>query len=130
MIGRAAGPDAARPAQERVGSGLRQPLAPDHPLALVLVLALAGERGQHRLLGLLDLQEQRLVRAVAEQQHDERLGADRPDAHDLAREIAEIVAAQHLAPVLLQRLLVLRDGVRSSSRMPGWRSMGKRTITG
>src|SRR5215468_2414481 len=107
----AAGADAARPAEEGVGRGLYQQLALDHPLALVGVLALPGERRQHRLLCLLELEEQRLVRAVAEQQQDERLGADRADPHDLAREVAEVVAAKYLAPVRRQRLLVERDGV-------------------
>src|SRR5206468_13099645 len=69
------------------------------------------ERGQHRLLCLLELEEERLVRTVAEQEQDEGLGADRADAHDLAREVAEIVTAEYLAPVRRQRLLVERDGV-------------------
>ncbi len=107
----AAGPDAAGPAEEGVGGGLGQQLALDHPLALVGVFALPGERGQHRLLCLLELEEQRLVRAVAEQQQDEGLGADRADPYDLAREVAEVVAAEHLPPVRRQRLLVERDGV-------------------
>src|SRR4029077_18506073 len=100
---------AGRPAQERIGGGLGQPLAHDDPLALVLVFAGAGEPGQHRLLRLLHLQEQRLVGSVADQQHDERLSSDRPDADNLAREVAEVVAPQHLPPIGLYRVLVQRD---------------------
>ena len=103
------GPGAGRPAEERVYGGLGQPLARDHPLALMVVFARAGERGQHRLLGLLQLQEQRLVGAVAEQQHDERLGADRPDTDHLAREVAEVVTLQHRPPLRLQPVQVLLD---------------------
>ena len=58
---------------------------------------------------LLELQEQGLIGSVTDQQHDERLGSDRPDADDLAREVAEVVALQHLPPVRLQRLPVLGD---------------------
>ena len=59
---------------------------------------------------LLHLQEQRLVGSVADQQHDERLSSDRPDADDLAREVAKVVAPQHLPPIRVQRVLVQRDG--------------------
>jgi hypothetical protein len=64
---------------------------------------------QHRLLCLLELQEQGLVGSVADEQHDERFGADRSDADHLAREVAEVVPPQHFPPVRPQRLLVLRD---------------------
>ena len=49
------------PAQERVARRLHQPLALHDPLALVLVLARARVRREHRRAGLLDLQEQRVV---------------------------------------------------------------------
>jgi len=108
---RAIHPQAAGPAEERVGRGLHQPLAVHHPLTLVLELARPGERGQHRFLRLLELQEQRLVRGVAEQQEDERLGADRAHADHLAGEVAEVEAVQHLTAVGRQGLQVLGDRV-------------------
>lgn len=90
---------------------MRESLSLDDPLALMLVLARAGVGGECRLLGLLELQKQRLVSAVAEQQQDERLGADGPDADDLACEVAEVGAPQDLAPVRSKGLLVERDRV-------------------
>src|SRR5262245_11137878 len=111
----AIGVDATGPAEERIGGGLGQALADDNALALVAVFAGPGEGGQHRLLRLLQLQEQRLIGAVTEQQHDERLGSDRPDADDLAREVAEVVMPQHLAPIRFQRVQVACDGAAQLS---------------
>jgi hypothetical protein len=53
---------------------------------LVLVFAGPGERGQDRFLSLLELQEQRFVRTVPEQQEHEGLGAHRADADHFAGE--------------------------------------------
>ncbi len=49
------------PAQEDVAGGLHEPLAGHDPLALVGVLAGAHVPAEHRLRGLLDLEEQRVV---------------------------------------------------------------------
>src|SRR5262249_61994941 len=69
----------ALPAEEDVARRLHQALACNHPLAAVLVLALAGELLEHRALRLLDLQEQRIAIVNAEEERDP--GA-RPDAAD------------------------------------------------
>jgi len=100
-------PQAAGPAEERIGCGLHQPFAVYHPLTLMLELTRPGERGQHRFLRLLELEEQRLVRAVPEEQEDVGLGADRAHPDHLAGEVAEVEAAQHLPAVGRQRLQVL-----------------------
>ena len=49
------------PAEEDVAGRLHQPLAGDDPLAAVVVLALADELLQHRRLGFLDLEEERVL---------------------------------------------------------------------
>ena len=59
-------------------------LAGDDALALVAVFALAGVVGQHRALGLLGLQEQRIDAVVGFHQQDPGFGADAADADDLA----------------------------------------------
>ena len=58
-----------------------------------LVPALRQVVLQHRLRGLLDLQEQRVLLVAALQQDDERPGADAADADDLARNV------DHLEPL-------------------------------
>ena len=74
----------ALPAEEDVAGCLHQPLAGHHPLPVVGVLALADEALQDRRLGLLRLQEQRVLAVAAEQQQDPGTGADAADADDLA----------------------------------------------
>ena len=60
------------------------------------VLALAEEPLQHRLLGLLGLQEQRVAAVAAEHQHDPGAGADAADADDLAGRVDVVeVLEQH-----------------------------------
>ena len=60
------------PSEEDVAGGLHQPLTLDHPLAVVGVAALVEERLEHRCLGLLHLQEERVGVVPADQQatHD------------------------------------------------------------
>ena len=87
------------PSEEGVARGLHEPLAVHHALALVLVLAGARIRGEHRRVRLLELQEQRVVLAVAHQQDHHRLGPDRADADDLAREVLVVVVVEHDAPI-------------------------------
>ena len=71
----------------------------NHPLALLLVFAGARIRGEHGRFRFLDLQEQRVVVAVAHQQDHERLGPDRADADDLAREVHVVVMVEHETPL-------------------------------
>ena len=62
--------DRPQPAQEDVAGRLHDPLAIDHPLALVRDLAFPGEGGEHRVLGLFYLQEDRVgVPTAHEQQY-------------------------------------------------------------
>src|SRR5450755_4129622 len=51
----------AVPAEHDVAGGLHQPLALDHALTVLCVLALAQKRLEHRRLRLLELQKQRIV---------------------------------------------------------------------
>ena len=83
----------------------------NHPLALVLVLAGARVGGEHRGVRLLDLQEQRIVLAVAHQQDHHRLGPDRADADDLAREILVVVVVEHDAPIGAQRARIVGESL-------------------
>jgi hypothetical protein len=59
-------------------------LTGDDTLALVAVSALASVVGQHRALGLLGLQEQRIEAVVGFYQQDPGFGADAAYADDLA----------------------------------------------
>jgi hypothetical protein len=63
---------------------LHQVLTGDDTLALVAVSALASVVGQHRALGLLGLQEQRIEAVVGFYQQDPGFGADAAYADDLA----------------------------------------------
>ena len=64
--------------------------------------ARAEERLEHGRLGLLELQEQRVVAVAAEQQHDPRAGADAADADDLARRVDVAEALEQAAAVARQ----------------------------
>ena len=92
-----------QPAEEDVAGGLHQPLAGDHPLTVVLELARAEELLEHRCLGLLQLQEQRILAVAAEQQRDPGAGADAAHADDLAREVGQPELLEQHAPVVLER---------------------------
>jgi len=87
---------------------LHQLLTGDDALALVVVFALAGVVGQHRALGLLGLQEQRLDAVVGFHQQDPRLGADAADADDLAGHAGQGEPLEQPAPI-----------GRQSPRVPG-----------
>ena len=98
------------PAEEDVARRLHQALALDDALPVVRPRRRPFGPLEHRRLGLLDLEEQRIVRVSPEQQHDPAARADAADAHDLAREIDVAVSLQQLAAIAQQRLLVLRQG--------------------
>ena len=73
---------------------------PDHhALAVVLELARTEELLEHRRLGLLHLQEQRIPAVAPQHQRDPGARADAADAHHLAREVDE--------PELLEQQLAL-----------------------
>ena len=99
------------PAEERVTGRLHDPLAADNALTFLLVLALARVGGENRLLGLLELEEERILIAVTHQQHHEGLRADRTNADDLARNVGATVAADYDPAVGLKRLEVVAEGL-------------------
>ena len=99
----AVGPD---PAEHDVAGRLHEPLTLDDPLAVVGVLALAQEGLQHRRLGLLGLQEQRVAVVVAEHQHDPGAGADAAHADHLAGGVHVAEALQQVPVVACQRAAV------------------------
>ena len=69
---------------------------------MVGVPALADEAFQHRLLGFLGLQEQRVLAVPPEQQQDPGAGADAADADDLPGHVDELELLQQMPPVGLQ----------------------------
>jgi hypothetical protein len=95
------------PAQEDVAGGLRQPLAFDHSPAVLRGPTAAQNGLQHRRLCLLDLQEQRVVRVAAQQQHHPAAGSDAADPHHLSREVNGPEAVRMPQP----RQPVLRPGL-------------------
>ena len=114
-----------------VAGGLHEPLAVHDALALVLVLARARVGSEHRRAGLLDLQEQRIVVAVAHQQDHQRLGPDRADADDLAREVLVVVVVEHDAPIGAPGSARSREAlVDDLLEVARTSSSGGRTITG
>ena len=80
-------PGRSVPTEEDVARGLHQSLAFDYALAAVLELAPAEVGLQHRILGLLDLEEQWIVGVASEHQDDPAARADAADADHLAREV-------------------------------------------
>ena len=68
-----------------------------------LYLLAPAYRSEHRRARLLDLQEQRIVLAIAHQQEHHGLGPDRADADDLARDIRVVVVIEHDAPIGRER---------------------------
>jgi hypothetical protein len=91
----------ALPAQEDVTGCLHHALARHDPLAVIAVLARAGKALQDRGLGLLGLQEQRVVLVAAHQQEDPAPGPDATDADHLARHV-------YIAE-LLDRMVLMRE---------------------
>src|SRR6202034_3161549 len=77
------------PAQEDVAGCLHQPLAGDHPLALVGELAGTDEAAEYGRLGFLHLQEQRIGRIAAEHQDDPAARPDAADPDDLTGDVTE-----------------------------------------
>jgi hypothetical protein len=87
------------PAEKQVGGRLHQPLALDHPLAVLGIDAFAGIGLQDRFVGLLDLQEERVVGDRHHQRHHAQ-GPDAADADHLDRRVDQAIAVEQNAPVL------------------------------
>ena len=89
------------------------------------------EVGEHGRLRLLDLQEQRVVAAAAEQEHDPDARADAADADDLARHVDEAEALEQRAALARQRAAVVVEdradgGMRRVALEPGRRELVER----
>ena len=83
----------ALPAEQHVAGRLHQALALDHALAVVVVIARSEVALEDRRLGLLELEEQRVVVVAAEHEQHPVPGADAADADDLAGEVDDPEAA-------------------------------------
>ncbi len=99
----------ALPAEEDVAGGLHQPLPGDDPLALGAEPGGPCVGREHRLVGLLGLEEQRVLVVLAEQQHDPAAGADTADTDDLAGDVGEPEALQQEPAVGREGLAVALD---------------------
>src|ERR1700683_974314 len=92
------------PAEEDVAGCLHQALAFDDSLTLVVELARSGELAQYRRTGLLDLQEQRIGRVLAQHEQDPAARADAANADHLPRYVGglELVLIDQVPPVAWQ----------------------------
>jgi hypothetical protein len=99
------------PAEERIGSRLHQPLTLDHPFAVLGIDALAGIDLQDGRVGLLDLQEERVVG----DRHHQRHHAQGPDAADADHFDGYV----HQAIMVEQNALVLAAGVFNTLKAKG-----------
>ena len=106
------------PAEEDVAGGLHQPLADDDPLARVAVLAARLEPLQHRGLGLLRLQDERVVDVATDEQDDPAAGADAADPDDLAGHVRQPVPIEQDPPIGRQAARVAGDQVGDAALEP------------
>src|SRR4051794_19777991 len=94
------------PAEKDVARRLHQPLPLDDPPALLLERALPREALEHRRLGLLDLQEERVLGVPAEQEHDPGAGTDAAHADHLSRQVHVAIAVGQMADVPVERAAI------------------------
>ena len=88
-----------------------------HPLPVVGEAAPARIGLEHRRLGLLDLEEQRVGVVATEHERDPAPGPDAPDPDDLAGEVDEPVALEQVAAIGLQACAGTRGSApRATSR--------------
>ena len=64
---------------------------------------------EHRFLGLLELEEQRVFAVTAEEERDPGPRPDAADTHDLPREVDQLELLEQLAPVVFQGLAIHAD---------------------
>ena len=122
-------PGDALPAEEDVAGRLHQPLArrpPARPGCRTRRVPTCGSSTDG--LGLLGLEEQRVVVVPAEQQHDPAPGADAADADHLAGDVDEPVLLEQRAPVGGRvSPVVARAGRETASRVGSLRVAGSRS---
>src|SRR3954447_21071697 len=82
------------PPEHDVCCGLHHPLALDDALPVLLESAPSEERLEHRLLRLLELQEQRIVVVSANEQQDPGTRTDAADSDDLPCRMHVLVALE------------------------------------
>ena len=97
------------PAQEDVAAGLHEVLAVHHPFAMGPAVAAPDELLEHRGLGLLGLEEQRIGVVAAEHQHDPRPSPDTADTDHLAGHVGQAEVLEQVAAVARQRPAVAAD---------------------
>src|SRR5262249_50749067 len=90
---------ASLPAEEDVACGLRDPLAADDPLAVLLELARAEVGLQNRSLRLLRLQHERIPAFPADKQKHPRARSHASNPDYLASHVHEPVGGEEEAPV-------------------------------
>src|SRR6516164_6331808 len=91
------------PAEKDVWGSLHHALPDHYALPVIGVVRRPGERGEHRFLRLLDLQQQwRAV--VCDEQADRAERADAADTDGLEGDVAAMIALHLHTAVLLQRL--------------------------
>ena len=104
------------PAQEDVAGGLHQPLAGDHPLALVAVRARPRVRGRaRRRPASLAWRKQRILAVPAEQEDDPAAGADAAHADHLAGHVDDPNSREQGPPVRGQAAAVPLGAARGSA---------------
>ena len=97
------------PAEEDVARRLEPPLSGDDPLAVTGPAARSQVALVDRGLGLLDLEEERIVVGRTDEQREERAEPDAPHADDLEGVVRQGVSVEQDATVLLERLAVGRE---------------------
>ena len=95
-----------RPAEEGVADSLHHPAAHHHALAVGQQRLLAERRLDRRGLGLLDLQHQLVVQAVAHEEHEVVVGAHATDADHFVRDVDDVVRGEIRAALDRQPLEV------------------------
>ena len=106
----------AVPAEEDVARGLHEPLALHDPAPVVLVHALADVGLEDRLLGLLDLEEQRIAVVATAEEHDPAPRPHAPDPDHLPGHVDDLVGLDERTAVRLEALAVARNHCCSSWR--------------
>src|SRR6478735_1098142 len=92
------------PAEEAIALGLQQALTIDDALSVTRMGASAGVRLEYRGLSLFDLQEQRLLVVLAEEQHDPGVQSKAADAYNFACHVCILVMLERSGVRALESL--------------------------